>query len=872
MGIAKGFTEPTDRVKRLKQRIIDATPTVEADRAELVTEAYRAHEKEAPVMRIAHANEHILNNIPITIRPDELIVGSATLTDRGCQLFPEYSYDWVAAEFDTMATRKCDPFEIPEDTKHRLEKVFEYWPGRTNSELASSLMSDTCQKCQDLGVFTVGNYYYNGIGHVCVDYGKVLRVGFSGIIKEAAEKKAALDPNDPATIKKRQFYDAVIITYNACINYAHRYAEMALDMAKKEINPQRQKELLVIAQNCQNVPEKPASNFWEACQSFWFVQLIMQIESSGHSISPGRFDQYMYPYYKNDANMTRDFAQELVDCIFIKLNDLNKTRDAVSDELFAGYAIFQNMCAGGQTPEGLDATNDVSYMQLDAIAHTGLPQPSMSIRYWDGTPDEFLYRACEVVRLGHGLPAMYNDEVAIPMLENDGVSLEDARDWLPIGCVEPQPQHKTDGWHDAAFFNCCKVLDITMHNGRCRGEQLGPKTGEMTDFKTFEEFVSAYEEQMKFFIDYLVEADNCVDYAHMMNMTLPFESALVDGCMDKGATVQEGAAIYNFTGPQAFGTADVIDSFVAVKKQVFDDKTMTMADMMEAVDNNFGYAVDPTGAPSGADRSQVAPSGGAGSATSTAGRSAMEQKIWDVVQSVLKGSSNVDIASIAESASASSAPCGEGCKKNPTAADLAKWEKIHQLLLNSPHFGNDIPEVDLLGRRITKIYSSNVHGKKNPRGGIYHAGCYTVSANVGMGRAVDALPDGRLAQTALSDNISPRHGCDVSGPTAANASSATIDALDFGNGTLLNQKLLPSAVAGDEGLKRFAALVRAYFDHKGYHIQFNIVDRATLLEAQKHPEQHKDLIVRVAGYSAQFVVLAKDVQDDIIARTEQTFE
>ena len=483
MGIAKGFTEPTDRVKRLKQRIIDATPTVEADRAELITEAYRAHEKEAPVMRIAHANEHILNHIPITIRPDELIVGSATLTDRGCQLFPEYSYDWVAAEFDTMATRKCDPFEIPEDTKHRLEKVFEYWPGRTNSELASSLMSDTCQKCQDLGVFTVGNYYYNGIGHVCVDYGKVLKVGFSGIIKEAAERKAALDPNDPATIKKRQFYDAVIITYNACINYAHRYAEMALDMAKTEINPQRQKELLVIAQNCQNVPEKPASNFWEACQSFWFVQLIMQIESSGHSISPGRFDQYMYPYYKNDPNITHDFAQELVDCIFIKLNDLNKTRDAVSDELFAGYAIFQNMCAGGQTPEGLDATNDISYMQLDAIAHTGLPQPSMSIRYWDGTPDEFLHRACEVVRLGHGLPAMYNDEVAIPMLENDGVSLEDARDWLPIGCVEPQPQHKTDGWHDAAFFNCCKVLDITMHNGRCRGEQLGPKTGEMTDFR-----------------------------------------------------------------------------------------------------------------------------------------------------------------------------------------------------------------------------------------------------------------------------------------------------------------------------------------------------------------------------------------------------
>lgn len=863
MAIAKGFSEPTDRIKKLKARIIDAMPTVEADRAELLTEAYKKYEGATPVIRNARANEAIFNGIPVTIRPGELIVGALTVTDRGCQIYPEFSYDWVEAEFDTMATRKCDPFEIPEDTKRRLSEVFKYWPGKTNSDLAHSLMSDKALECQAEGVFTVGNYYFGGIGHVCVDYGKVLRVGFSGIVKEAAEKKAALDPEDPETIVKTQFYDAVIITYNAAINLAHRYAAKALEMAQTEINPQRKKELLQIAQNCANVPEKPAQNFWEACQAFWFVQLIMHLESSGHSISPGRFDQYMYPYYQNDT-IDRDFAQELVDCIFIKLNDLNKTRDAISDELFAGYAIFQNMCAGGQTPEGLDATNDVSYMQLDAIAHVGLPQPSMSIRYWDGTPDEFLLRACEVVRLGHGLPAMYSDEVAIPMLENDGVCLEDARDWLPIGCVEPQPQHKADGWHDAAFFNCCKVLDITLHNGKSRGKQLGPKTGEMTEMQTFEDFVKAYEEQMKFFVHYLVESDNCVDYAHMMNMPMPFESALVDGCLDKGKSVQEGAAKYNFTGPQAFGTADVIDSFVAVKQNVFEDHKYTMAEMMDAIDNNFGYTVDPNFNPTGSDREQ-----GCGTAPASAGggstRSAMEQKVWEVVQSVLGESNAIDLSALNG---------GEPVVTGASAGSdqLAKWNKIHKQMLSAPHFGNDIPEVDLLGRRVTKIYSSEVHGQKNPRGGIYHAGCYTVSANVGMGRDVDALPDGRLAQSALSDNISPRHGFDVSGPTAANASSATIDALDFGNGTLLNQKLLPSAVAGDEGLKRFAALVRAYFDHKGYHIQFNIVNRESLLEAQAHPEQHKDLIVRVAGYSAQFVVLAKDVQDDIIARTEQTFE
>ena len=289
-----------------------------------------------------------------------------------------------------------------------------------------------------------------------------------------------IDRTDPEYVRKEQFYKAVIISYNAAIRFAHRYAEKARELAATEQNPTRKAELLQIAKNCERVPEYGATNFYEACQSFWFVQMMLQIESSGHSISPGRFDQYMYPFYKADKDITPEFAQELIDCIWIKLNDVNKTRDEVSAQAFAGYAVFQNLGVGGQNEEGLDATNEISYMAMEACAHVRLPAPSFSIRVWQGTPDEFLYRACELARLGMGVPAMYNDEVIIPALVNRGVTLRDARNYCIIGCVEPQCPHKTEGWHDAAFFNVAKVLEITLNNGKVGDKQLGPVTGEMT--------------------------------------------------------------------------------------------------------------------------------------------------------------------------------------------------------------------------------------------------------------------------------------------------------------------------------------------------------------------------------------------------------
>ena len=846
--LEKGFTHPTDRVVRLKNMILHAKPYVESERAVLATEAYKENEQLPAIMRRAKVVEKIFNELPVTIRPDELIVGAVTINPRSTEICPEFSYDWVEKEFDTMAHRVADPFIIEKKTADELHQAFKYWPGKTTSSLAASYMSEGTKESMGNGVFTVGNYFFGGVGHVSVDYGKVLKIGFRGIIDEVTRALEKLDRSTPDYIKKEQFYNAVILSYQAAINFAHRYAQEASRLAREERDPTRQRELEQIASNCTRVPEYGATTFWEACQAFWFIQSMLQIESSGHSISPGRFDQYMYPYLAADTAIGSEFAQELVDCCWIKLNDINKTRDEISAQAFAGYAVFQNLCVGGQTEDGRDATNPLTYMCMEATAHVRLPQPSFSIRVWQGTPDEFLYRACELVRLGLGVPAMYNDEVIIPALQNRGVSLHDARDYCIIGCVEPQAPHRTEGWHDAAFFNVAKVLEITLNNGRSADKQLGPMTGEMTQYTGMDDFFAAFKKQMAHFVHQLVEACNSVDIAHGERCPLPFLSALVDDCIGRGKSLQEGGAIYNFTGPQAFGIADTGDSVYAIQKQVFEDRRLTLQELKGALDANFGYPVG-------------------GTPHSAAAKSSLgEQDIYEVVKRIIDRHGSLNPAEIKNEvyrqlASASPAPSAA----NP------RYEEIRHILENTPCFGNDIDDVDLVARQCALIYCQEVEKYTNPRGGRFQAGIYPVSANVLFGKDVSALPDGRLAKEPLADGVSPRQGKDTLGPTAAANSVAKLDHFIASNGTLYNQKFLPSSLAGEKGLRNFGGLVRNYFDKKGMHVQFNVIDRNTLLEAQKNPQQHQDLVVRVAGYSAQFVVLAKEVQDDIISRTEQQF-
>ena len=562
----------SSRITRLVDHLYEKMPVIESARAKLLTESYKETEGQPMITRRAEAFAHILRHIPIIIRDEELIVGSSTIAPRGCQTYPEFSYQWLEDELDTVETRSADPFYIAEETKQELREVHKYWKGRTTSELATSYMAPEAIRAIEHNIFTPGNYFYNGVGHVTVKYEEVLAIGYEGIMAKAQAELDKCQVGDEDYARRSHFLNAVILSCQAVIEYAQRYAALAEKLAAECDDPVRKEELHIIAMNCSRVPAKGANGFYEACQSFWFVQQLIQLESSGHSISPGRFDQYMYPYYKKDldnGNITREFAQELMDCIWVKLNDLNKCRDAASAEGFAGYSLFQNLIAGGQNKDGEDVTNDLSIMSIQASVHVHLPQPSLSVRVWNGSPHEFLIKAAELTRTGIGLPAYYNDEVIIPSLQNRGLSLEDAREYNIIGCVEPQKAGKTDGWHDAAFFNMCRPLELVFSNGMDKGELVGIQTGDVAGMTTFEEFYDAYKKQMEYCISLLVNADNAIDVAHAERCPLPFLSCMVDDCMKRGMSVQEGGAVYNFTGPQGFGIANMADSLYAVRQLVY---------------------------------------------------------------------------------------------------------------------------------------------------------------------------------------------------------------------------------------------------------------------------------------------------------------
>ena len=827
------FIEKSPRIPLLIDALFQKMPEIEVERAVLLTESYKQTEDKPMILRRALAFKHILENIPVTIRDNELVVGSATKKPRGCQVFPEFSFKWLLDELDTIGSRAADPFYISDENKKVLRETFKYWEGRTTSEFAQANMTPETLKAIEHNIFTVGNYFYNGIGHVTVNYGEVLEKGFDGIIKKAKAELEKCKVSDDNYITKSAFLQAVIICGEAVCDYALRYSALAKKMAESESNPERKQELNKISKVCAKVPRYGAENFYEACQSFWFVQMLIQTESNGHSVSPGRFDMYMYPYYKMDMDkgaISREAAQELVDCVWVKLNDLNKARDKASAEGFAGYSVFQNLIAGGQTKEGLDATNDLSYMCINATLHVMLPQPSFSVRVWNKTPHEFMIRAAELTRTGVGLPAYYNDEVIIPALINRGLTIEDAREYNIIGCVEPQKSGKTDGWHDAAFFNMCRPLELVFSNGVDNGVQVGLKTGDITKMTDFEQVYDAYKAQTEYMIELMVNADNAVDIAHAQRCPLPFLSSMIEDCIGRGKSAQEGGAVYNFTGPQGFGVANMADSLYAIKKLVFDEKKVTMAEFKEALENNYGYGI-----PDDEVQNIVV---GVAKSLSQKGVTLTESQIGELVGKVKAGSNG-------------------------------KYDYLLKLINEIPKFGNDNEIVDSFARDVAYTYTRPLEKYKNPRGGSYQAGLYPVSANVPLGKQTGATPDGRLATTPVADGVSPSAGKDVSGPTAAANSVSKLDHYIASNGTLYNMKFHPSALSGRAGLESFVSLIRGYFDQKGSHVQFNVVSRETLRDAQKHPENYKGLVVRVAGYSALFTTLSKSLQDDIINRTEQ---
>jgi formate C-acetyltransferase len=784
---------PTERVEKIKARFLATTPEICAERARLITESYRETEDQPMSLRRAKALEKILLGMSIFIEDDELIVGNQCSKPRSAPVFPEFSCQWLEAELDRLAQRKADVFLIGEDVKKTLrEDVFPYWEGKTNNEYATALMKPEAFEAHNATVYTVGNYFYNGVGHISANYGKVMREGLNSLIAEAEAAKEKFDFADANQMKSLHFLESTIIANRAVIAFANRFADEADRLAAAEKDAARKAELVEIARICRKVPAQPAETFREAVQAFWFIHLIIQIESNGHSISPMRFDQYCYPFYEaSKETMPAEKAQELLDLLWLKFNGLNKVRDELSTSVFAGYPMFMNIIVGGQNREGEDATNELSLMLLQAAANTKLYAPSLSIRIHEGTPDVLYLKAAEVARMGLGVPAFFNDRCIIPALLARGLSLEDARDYGIIGCVEPQVGGKTEGWHDAAFFNMAKVVELTLNNGYDwnTGKQLGPQTGTVEEMKTFDDVMAAYARQMEYFVGLMCHADNMVDLAHAERVPLPFLSSMVEDCIGRGKSLQEGGAIYNFTGPQGVGVANAGDALTAIKKLVFDDKAISLPDLKDILDKDF------------------------------------------------EGSEN-----------------------------------IRQMLINrAPKYGNDDDFADDIAVESANIYCREVNKYRNPRGGQFQPGLYPASANVPLGWVVSATPDGRKKGSPLADGVSPIGGFDVSGPTATVNSVSKLDHEVASNGTLLNQKFHPNAVKGEEGLRNLVSVTETYFKNGGFHVQYNVIDRNTLLEAQKCPESFKGLVVRVAGYSAFFTALDKTLQDDIIARTEQVF-
>jgi len=790
----------TLRVKNLREKCINTNPEICTERARLITESYKETESLPMPLRRAKAFAKILNEMSIHIFPGELIVGNHASKFRAVPVFPEFDVEYIEEEIDQFALRSGDSFQISEEAKSELKKIFPYWKGKTIKERNLAILPKETVLAGEghVGVIDSAWVLENGDGHLAPDYPKILHEGLGSILKETRERLSHLNLANPEDFKKRIFYESVIIANKAVIRFAQRFSRLAKELADKEKNLPIKLELQKISNICSKVPEKPATSFHEAMQSLWFVQLAIQLETNGHSISIGRFDQFMYPFYQQDLEegiLTKEEVLELMQCLWIKLSSLAKLRSWSQTRLNAGYPMFQNLVIGGQTPNRQDATNELTYMCLAATATMKLVQPTLTARYHNESPDAYLKACARVIRLGLGMPAMFNDEIIIPAMLNRGVAVKDALNYCIVGCVEPSVQGKWGGRYGACLFNLTKTLELALNKGKDlrTGIQLCPDDKGLLEFSSYEEVFAAYQKQVEYYVTQHVIKDNVQDLVWEEMLPTPFISSLVSDCISRGKELKQGGAIYDYTGGQTGNIANVANSLAAIKKLVFEEKIISKAELKQALDSNF-----------------------------------------------------------------------EG----------KKGEMIRQLLVNkSPKYGNDIDEVDTIAKEAFNVFFNEVGKHKNTRfgrgpiGGGFHPSNASVAVNVPFGFITGATPDGRKAWVPLADVESPFRGTDTNGPTALIRSVGKIDHIWLSGGTILNLKFNPSEMDNESQLDNFIALIRTYFDLQGMEIQFNVVSNDVLRKAQKNPEAYRDLVVRVAGYSANFVALDPEIQNDIIART-----
>jgi len=797
----------TERTRQLRDTMLAVTPKLCAERARLYTESWKETEGEPVVIRRAKAFDKVLSEMTIFIRPGELIVGNLASDVRAAPVFPEFYTKFIKDELGgspyRFEERPGERFWVSEEDGKILRELADWWAGKTATDYKVNLypheVSQANFDIQAVELLTFGEG--GGSGHFIEDFPKALKKGFYGIIEEAEEHLGCLKLWEPEDMEKWYFLRAVVIALKAAIKFGKRYAALARELARREANPKRRAELKQIAEHCERVPGNPPRTFWEAMQMVWTLHLAIQIESSGQSVSYGRFDQYMYPFYHKDikeGRITPEEVVELIECLLIKTTELNKVRSWDATRVVMGYQLFLQLTIGGQTIDRESAVNDLSFLVLEAVENQKLPAPSLSVRYWDGAPEDFLMKCAECINVHRGgQPQMHNDEAIIPSQLAVGHTLNDAYDYAIEGCVSPATPGKAKRQGVSCGYNMLKIFEMTLHNGRDprTGIQLLPNPGNknLSTFESFDELMVALKHQNEYYNKMAVIGLNCMEKAFAEKTPTPFSSAFVADCIKAGKDLEWGGAHYKTNFPKGVGMANVGNGLAAIKKLVFEEKKLTGAQILHALETNFE---DNTTSPTG--------------------------------------------------------------------------EEIRQRLLTAPKFGNDDDYVDSLTREATDFMVKDMPNYRTWMGGVTGAALLPVSQNVPFGEVCGATPDGRKAGMPSADGCSPAQGTDRKGPMAAVKSAAKLNHVACDNGTLLNQKITPQVMKDISGLRKLAELVRTYFEHKGQHIQFNIASADLLRDAQKHPEKYSDLLVRVAGYSALFVALDSQVQDDIVSRTEQT--
>lgn len=797
------FGTLTERMKEFREEVLDEKPYIDAQRAILATLAYKENLNQPRVMVRAKMLEKVLDNMSIYIEDKSLLAGNQATKNRNAPIFPEYTMEFVMNELDQFEKRDGDIFYITEKTKEQLREIAPFWQNNNLRARGEALLPEEVRVFMETGVFGMEGKLNAGDAHLAVNYERILKDGLRGYEKRVKEYKATLDLTNPDNIDKYCFYNAVLIVLKAVRNFANRYSVLAKDLAEKELNQKRKIELLEISRICSKVPYEPAETFQEAVQSVWFIQLILQIESNGHSLSYGRFDQYMYPYYDRDiknGTIKESEALELLTCLWIKTLTINKVRSQAHTLSSAGSPMYQNVTIAGQTTDKKDAVNDLSFLVLKSVAQTRLTQPNLTVRYHKNINKHFLDECVEVMRLGFGMPALNNDEIIIPSFMDWQVKEEDAYNYSAIGCVETAVPGKW-GYRctGMSYINFPRMLLCTMNNGvdLTSNKRFTKGYGYFTEMESYEELLKAWDKTIREITRYSVIVENVIDKASERDVPDILCSALTDDCIARGKTIKEGGAVYDFISGLQVGIANMADCLAAIKKLVYEEKKIT------------------------------------------------RQELWDAILDDFSSPKN---------------------------------KKIQEMLIReAPKYGNDDDYVDQL---IVEAYDSyieeiekypNTRYNRGPIGGIRYAGTSSISANVGQGMSTMATPDGRNAFEPLAEGCSPAHNSDKNGPTAVFKSVSKLRTNKITGGVLLNQKMTPQMLSTEENRQKLELLIKTFFNRlHGYHVQYNIVSKETLIDAQKHPENHKDLIVRVAGYSAFFNVLSKKTQDDIIGRTEQS--